>query len=163
VSIIVFLFFIRTSREVVDSYINAYGLFHDIWAPAVEAVLNISCSILFGWLWGLPGILSGVLLSQIVIILVWKPILLFSRGLKRPLVSYIGLYFKHLAILAVSGFLTWFLTSHIPLDPAKNYLAFFICGLIMAVISMSLLGGGLYITEQGMRDFSRRIFSYLKK
>ena len=84
VLIIVLLFYIRTSREVVDSYINAYGLFQDIWAPAAEATINIGCSILFGWLWNLPGILGGVLLSQILIILIWKPILLFRKGLHLP-------------------------------------------------------------------------------
>ena len=162
VLIIVLLFYIRTSREVVDSYINAYGLFQDIWAPAAEAAINVGCSILFGWIWGLPGILGGVLLSQVLIILIWKPILLFTKGLKQSLAIYGMIYLKHLTILSVTGLLTWFAMRFVPIDPSKNYLSFFLYGFLMEGIALTSLVATLYATEQGMRDFLKRIFSFIK-
>ena len=57
------IMYINLIRTVVDSFINAYGLFQDIWAPIAEAILNIGLSVLFGYWWGIPGILCGVLIS----------------------------------------------------------------------------------------------------
>ena len=38
--------YISLARSTVDAYINAYGLFSDIWAPVVEASINIGMSVL---------------------------------------------------------------------------------------------------------------------
>ena len=65
--------YIRCRKTTVDVYLNAYGLFNDIWAPITEACLNIGLSILFGYFWGLNGILAGVLASLFIIHSCWKP------------------------------------------------------------------------------------------
>ena len=57
------ILFINLSRTTVDTYINAYGLYGDIWAPVVEASINIGMSVVLGYFFGLHGVLSGVLLS----------------------------------------------------------------------------------------------------
>lgn len=62
------ILFVDLVRNIIDSFNNAYGLFQDVWATMVEACINIGCSIWFGYLWGLPGILVGVLLSLLLII-----------------------------------------------------------------------------------------------
>ncbi len=157
VLLIVSLFYILTTREVVDSYINGFGLFQDIWAPAVEASLNIGCSILFGRFWGLPGILSGVLLSQIAIILIWKPIFLFRNGFKSPLKEYVVMYGKHLFLFAVMVIIVTFLMRLIPLNPEANFYTFAATGLVMVVLSLLILGGLLFFFEPGMRAFVNRI------
>ena len=69
-------------RVVVDTFINSYGLFQDIWAPLVESILNLGCSIGLGYFYGLHGILGGVIFSQVIVIFIWKPYFLFSQGLK---------------------------------------------------------------------------------
>ena len=67
-AIICFTLFLNASRTSVDSYINAYGLFQDVWAPIAEACLNLGLSVLFGWIWGLNGILMGVVVSLLLIV-----------------------------------------------------------------------------------------------
>lgn len=161
VLLIVVLFFISTSREVVDSFINGYGLFQDIWAPAVEAALNIGCSILFGRFWGLVGILSGVLLSQVVIILMWKPILLFRKGFRKPIGGYIIMYVKHFILLGISAWIVTKVMGLVPLEPSGSYLSFVIVGTLMAILSLAVLSGLLYCFEPGMRDFLKRILSII--
>ena len=47
-------------RTTVDSYIYAYGLFQDVWAPVLEAVLNLGLSICLGYFWSLNGIVLGI-------------------------------------------------------------------------------------------------------
>ncbi len=159
VLMVTLLFYIRGTREVVDSYINAYGLFFDIWAPAAEAALNVGCSILFGYFWGLTGILGGVLLSQILIIFIWKPILLYHYGFKTSILGYVLMYAKHLALYAVSILLVNQLFKVIPIDPAAGYWQFFVVGAIIAGVFFLLQGGLQYATEQGTRDFANRMWN----
>lgn len=44
--------FIQLNRTTVDAYINAYGLFGDIFAPVTEASINICLSVLLGYFGG---------------------------------------------------------------------------------------------------------------
>ena len=153
------LFFIRGTREVVDSFINAYGLFFDIWAPATEAVINVGFSILFGYFWGLTGILGGVLLSQILIIFIWKPILLYKYGFKQSIAEYVGIYAKHLALFAIAILLVSGIFRLIPIDPAAGYGHFFLIGAIMTLLFTLILGGLQFAAEQGTRDFIDRMWN----
>ncbi|MBO6168404.1 MAG: sugar transporter [Bacteroidales bacterium] len=155
------LFFIMTSREVVDSFINAYGLFHDVWAPVVEASLNVGCSILFGKFWGLPGILGGVLVSQVLIILIWKPYFLFRRGFEEPFSVYLGLYLKHVAFfLIMIVFITWLL-QYVPIDPFRGMGHFVLYASIVTLMSILTMGLMLWLGEKGMRSFVERCLSLL--
>ena len=79
-ALIVIIFYINDARTIVDSFVAAYGMFQDIWAPIVEATLNLGLSVLFGRLWGLNGILGGVLVSLLLIVVLWKPFFLFRYG-----------------------------------------------------------------------------------
>lgn len=88
------ILFVDLVRNIIDSFNNAYGLFQDVWATVVEACINIGCSIWFGYLWGLPGILAGVLLSLLLIIFLWKPYFLFGWGFRISVLHYWKLYFK---------------------------------------------------------------------
>ena len=163
VLLIVILFFIRTSRETVDSYINGYGLFQDIWAPGAEAALNIGLSVLFGYFWGLKGILCGVLLSQIAIILIWKPYLLFKKGLEEPISIYVKIYAKHVAIMLLCGFLASKVMELIPIDPAGGWLKFAAVTGIVALFCVVFMTSILYLTENGMRDFFHRAGDIIHK
>ena len=160
---IVLLFYILTSRVVVESYINAYGLFGDVWAPFAEAIINVGSSVAMGRIWGLPGILGGMLLSQVLIVLLWKPYMLFRKGLKRPVREYALLYAKHLVLFGVSVLPVSWLMGCLPLDPARNYLSFFLTGVVMEGCLLLVLGLLLYVFEPGMREFSARLLSIFSK
>lgn len=85
-ALIILVSYIGFTR-VLDPFIAAHALYHDIWAPMLEAGLNIGLSILLGYYWGLDGILMGVAISLIVIVRLWKPYFLFKEGFKEPVVS----------------------------------------------------------------------------
>lgn len=90
-------FFIYVNRYVVYDYISVYGYFGDVWASVTEIVLNIGCSIVLGLMWGLNGILLGVIISLLLISAVWKPIYLFIINLKTGYRQFI----KHSMILCI--------------------------------------------------------------
>lgn len=92
------VFYIQGSRHIVDPFINGYGLFGDIWSPIVEASLNIGLSVLLGKFFGLNGIISGVLISLVIIMMFWKPYYLFSRKLPWLRNKYIKYYCSVLII-----------------------------------------------------------------
>jgi hypothetical protein len=72
------------------------------WAPVTEAVLNLGLSILLGYYYGLTGILSGVLISLLVIVCIWKPLFLYKCGFKENIGEYVIRLFKYLALIAVN-------------------------------------------------------------
>lgn len=160
--LIVVILYLNTIRGVVDSYIAAYGMYQDIWAPIVEATSNLGLSILFGYFWGLHGILCGVIASLLLIIFLWKPYFLFHYGLKVPIQKYITLYAKHLFV----GVCCWLVTIRL----------FYSQGLsinmsndswihpIMAVLFFALiLLVTLYVSEKGMRNFIVRCIRFVQR
>lgn len=105
--VLIAITFIGLSRTN-DTFLYAYGLFQDIWAPLVETVLNLGLSILLGYYYGLTGILSGVLISLLVIVCIWKPFFLYKYGFRENIGEYVIRLFKYFALIAVSYiFISW--------------------------------------------------------
>ena len=159
---IIVLFYLGTMRAVVDTFINAYGLFQDIWAPLVESILNLGCSIGLGYFYGLHGILGGVIISQVIIIFIWKPYFLFSQGLKESVWRYIGLYFKHLVVAGICFYAVRAIGLLIPVDPACGIWNFLMYAIIIFSSCVLLLGSLLYAVESGMRSFLTRILAVVR-
>ncbi len=156
------IFYVANTRQVVDTFIGAYGLFRDIWAPVAESVLNLGLSIALGSIYGLNGILTGVLVSQIVIILLWKPYFLFRSGMKEPLGLYVGLYLKHLALFALIAFASRYLASSVDVGHPAGFLEFLIRAAVLFAGTLLSLGAVLYCVEPGMRSFFARLLNMLK-
>lgn len=114
------ILFINVSRYSVESYLNAYGFYYDVWAPLTEAAINVGLSILLGHLFGLNGILCGVLISLLVIVLGWKPLFLFAINLKQGYRRYLAIYAKHMAITAATAFISYRLLKLFPADPSQS-------------------------------------------
>lgn len=101
--------YITLSRSTVDAFISAYGLYNDIWAPIIEASINIGLSLILGYFWGLHGVLLGVLISLFLVVFCWKPYWLYKNGFNTSLSKYIRMYL----IYALLGCLTWYISSKI--------------------------------------------------
>lgn len=82
------LFILLQITRQVDQFISAYGFFQDIYAPLIELSLNLVLSILFGYLWGIKGLLLGINISLIVVVHGWKPYFLYSRGFGKSVMQY---------------------------------------------------------------------------
>lgn len=154
--LMVAILYINLSRYTVDAYINAYGLFSDVWSPIVEASINIGASIVFGYFWGLHGILLGVLLSLLLVIFCWKPYFLFRRGLKERVWRYIHLYFIHIGLCVLSVVISCFIISLIHLNPMSSIPAFLLAGTLYLTLFATILFVGLLVTTRGMKSFIYR-------
>lgn len=155
------LLFVSISRSTVESYIGAYGIYQDIGAPAVEATLNIGCSILLGYYWGINGILSGTLISLIVIVIIWKPYFLFTRAMKGHLWDYIRIYVIHIFLIVIAGFCAKYVLDVIIRNMLSDWGVFIIkaCGAvsIYGIILLLLL----IIFRCGITDFGIRLMNLI--
>lgn len=152
------ILFINLSRTTVDTYINAYGLFSDIWAPAVETAINIGMSVLLGYFFGLQGVLLGVLISLLLIIFCWKPYFLFRKGLRLPLRIYVVLYIKHLAVAIFCAALIYSIFGQVmSFYPVNGIFSFLLYGGSMVIVYAVLLMLLLCLIGRGIRDFVRRM------
>lgn len=112
----------------------AYGLYQDIWAPIAEAMLNLGLSVLLGYYWGLEGILTGVLISLLIIIYGWKPYFLYKNGFKDRLSEYVWKYIKYISVILVSFFVCVRLLNMCVYDMDNTYYRCLFC----CVVSFSI-------------------------
>lgn len=99
VLLILFNMYIMLTRPSIDLFINAYGLYDDVWAAYAEGAINITITLIIGYFYGLIGILLGKTISMLLIIVIWKPYYLFHRGFKKNVTTYWYNILKHIIIL----------------------------------------------------------------
>lgn len=152
--------FIRMTRSVVDSFKNAFQLFADVWSPVAEASINLGGSILFGYFWGLDGILLGSNLSLVAIVLLWKPYYTFREGFHAPSAVYYAQYALHVAVLlGVAVAVSWLLA---PLLQGHDGLLLQGAAIAAAIVLYAVLAYALFmLLTKGMRQFTQRIHRIL--
>lgn len=104
-------FFLLIARGTFDQFLHSYGLFYDVWAPFVEAILSLLCSAILGYYFGLEGVIAAPIFPLLIIIYGWKPYFLFSKGLKQPIIKYVGYLFLGLIPIVVAYFVAAFVTE----------------------------------------------------
>lgn len=157
VLLIVVQFFMSIMRGTTDQFLFGYGLFYDVWAPAVETVVFMLSAMLCGRLWGLAGVLCGPIISLLLIVHIWKPYFLFIKGFRLPFTQYVVLLFKHLVPVIASYYFSAKLCNYI-IDTAlsgwSNWLLkasyFMILMFMSAFIS-------IYLISSGLRSFIQRL------
>lgn len=148
---------IYITRLTVDHYINGYGIFKDVWAPMAEGAINIAAALGFGYLIGYEGVILGSILSQMIIICIWKPILLFRDGLKLSVLIYFRrVIFRYIVVIVDVIALTYLFDIILP-HRIANYFAFAGYAMMVFVIVSVVLFGEFMIFSQGTRDFFKRI------
>ena len=158
--VLIFITFINLTRTN-DTFLNAYGLFQDIWSPVLETTLNLGLSILLGHYYGITGILLGVLISLAVVICTWKPYFLYSKGFKENAMEYVWLYGKYLILLGVACYVSKIIIHGFVKFYIITYPQWIIYTLITitfyTLISLVLL----LCTDVALKCFTQRIFKLI--
>lgn len=81
--------FIYITRIATVTFNFGYGLFWDKWAAILEATINLIISLILVRTLGIAGVLIGTFMSNILIVVCWKPYMLFRYGFNRNIESYI--------------------------------------------------------------------------
>lgn len=153
--------FLNSIRATVDSFLTAYGLFSDIWSPVAEATINISLSVIFGYLWGLNGVLLGVISSLIIIIGIWKPYYLFSNAFNGGFTHYIIVYLKHIIATLFAVIIVLKVVEKVNLD-VENWGHLLINSISDSLIFVSVLVLFMILFRTKILQFFYRIKSFSK-
>lgn len=153
---------ISINRVTVDSFISGYGLFKDVWAPIIETLLNLGGSFLIGYLYGFEGVLIGVLLSQVIIICLWKPYFLYTQGLQISVWKYFGPLLGRLFLLLVDFFVFKFLFGLYDNTKIGGYISWGLYSFIVFIIVSIIIFLEFYLGMSGMRAFCSRVISIFK-
>ena len=159
VAIIAILSGLSIARGIIDQFIHGCGLFADVWAPYVESIIMVIFAITGGYLWGLPGVLCGPLISIIAVIYIWKPYYLFSRGFKLSVFIYWKSFITNISTSVVAFITTAYLYSTFikPYLLTNSWIGLITGGTIYVIILTITATIAYYITSAGFRDFVRRI------
>lgn len=107
--------FIRCFRGVTDIFKDGSGFFDDINLPISEAAINFVSSLILVFYLGLNGVIIGTVLSNILIICIAKPLLVFKRCFNKDYKKYIKVYGNYLLLIMFSLILSKFLLNYIPI------------------------------------------------
>lgn len=133
VFLIVVNVFISYTRGGIMQFNYGYGLFWDVWAPIAEIVINLGVACGCGTLWGLPGVLMGGIISQLLIVNIWKPYLLYHWGFKDSIWEYIRGVLRLYSIILLPMTIVYF-ASHIfvPFQNNTSFLSWITYSVIIA-------------------------------
>ena len=95
-------FFIECFRKITDIFKEGSGFFEDIHLAIIEALINLIFSIMLVKKLGLTGVISGTIISNIIVVLILKPLLVFRKCFGKSLSMYIKIYSKYLGLILIS-------------------------------------------------------------
>ena len=155
-------FFIQQARITVDNFKNGYGLFGDVWAPVAEVVLNIGIAVLLGSRYGIIGILSGLVVSELLIKMFWKPYYLFTKGFRIPILRYYcPLILKYVVacLLTITGmnYITHYMQTAIHLN---SWMSLIVYCTVVGCFTFGLLFSLFFLLDRNMLVFLRHIKEY---
>ena len=164
VALIAILSGLNISRGVLDQFCYGNGLFADVWAPYAESLIMAIFAMTGGYLWGLPGVLLGPLVSIIAIIFIWKPYYLFSRGFKISVWKYWQTFCAHLVVAIVAYSASAYICEQVirPFITATGWTGLIVEGALFLITISLFTFVCFYLTSKGFRDIIGRI-KFFKK
>ncbi len=150
--LICFNLWVNLFRWNLETFKTGAGFFDDINAPILESIINLTISIVLGIKIGLNGIIIGTIASNIIVILIYRPILVFKKCFDKGIKEYIRLYMNYLILTFISIVSCNFILSFINL---RNIVISwyewirqgFITGIIVGIITFII-----FLSNKNFRD-----------
>lgn len=161
--LLVIYIYITNSRNSVDSFNYAHGMYADVWSAWAELIINISVTIICGLKWGIIGILLGKIASLIPIVVLWKPYYLFTSGFKEPVSFYWKGVIRNYAISVFSFVAALIMLRFIPINPYQSIWTWLIYAVVGMLIFLSLDLSATLLFAKGAKDSLLRIKKFRKK
>lgn len=161
--LLVIYIYITNSRNSVDAFNYAHGLYADVWSAWAELIINVSVTIICGLQWGIIGILIGKLASLIPIVVIWKPYYLFSSGFKKKVKDYWKGVICNYTISIFSIGTSLFIIHLIPISPYRTIWDWIAYSAIGIVIFLCLDLSATLLFAKGAKDSLIRLKSIKKR
>ena len=150
---------INIFRTIVEVFKETSGFFDDIQAPIFEAIINLFFSLILGKKYGLDGIIMGTIISNISIIIIYKPILVLKKCFDKGVKEYIKIYGNYLILLIISLVLLNITTKPFIRTDINTWIDWIIYATTISVIN----GVVLFISFMLNKDFRNIIKVYVLK
>ena len=161
--LLIIYIYITNSRNSVDSFNYAHGLYADVWSAWAELIINISITIVGGLKWGIIGILLGKIASLLAIVVLWKPYYLFTSGFKESVSIYWKGVCRNYAISAVSFAAATYALSFITISPYQSFWNWIVYSAIGMVIFLVFDLSSTLLFAKGAKDCVNRVKNIRKK
>ena len=155
--LLVIYIYITNSRNSVDSFNYAHGLYADVWSAWAELGINITITIVCGLQWGIIGILLGKIVSLLTIVVLWKPYYLFTAGFKEPVISYWNGVLRNYAISAFAVGTSLWIIRFIPFSPYTSIWLWVAYSAFAMVIFLIIDLSATLLFAKGAKDSLRRV------
>jgi O-antigen/teichoic acid export membrane protein len=147
-------------RVPVMNYLNAYGLFSDVWASIAETLINLFISLVFGYLWGIKGIFLGTIISMGLLVIFWKPYFLFKNAFKTGVLGYwISNFWLILPFLIVFPISKVVFGKQIL--EIETFMDWVLIAIQLVLFSSIFLMCLFFIFNKGFRDLSNRLINLI--
>ena len=157
ITLILLNLFIQLVRGATDIFKDSCGFFDDTQTPILESVINLIISLVLVRKIGLDGVIIGTLASNISIIFLWRPILVFKRCFEKNPLDYIKDLIKLIVLSILSIFIILKLlkvlniyTVEIKLWRDLLYQSFIIGILVILVVFI------VFLLDKNFREFLRK-------
>lgn len=161
--LLIIYIYITNSRQSIDGFNYAHGLYADVWSAWAELIINVTITIVCGLKWGIIGILIGKLASLVPIIVIWKPYYLFTSGFKESVTIYWKGVLRNYAISLSTFAMATYILRSLPINPYSsigNWMAYSAIGMI---IFLFINTTATLLFAKGAIDSLNRIKSVIKK
>lgn len=163
--------YIQVARGTIENFKSAYGLFWDVWSPVVEGVINFIISVILVKRIGILGLFIGTMISNIIIVLVWKPYMVYKYGFKIEIFEHIKLFIvlitKAIIAFIIGNCIKQLIFSIISIEN-YNFITFLIYSAIV-FLSITISTFCVFIINRNFRSIilsiirSNRIFKSKKE
>ncbi|MGL4759962.1 MAG: hypothetical protein ACRCWG_00665 [Sarcina sp.] len=148
--------YIMIKREVTETYKSGFGIFWDNWAALIEALVNLIFSVILVQYIGVVGIVIGTFLSNILIISIWKPFVVFKYGFKVNPTMYLVTWGKG-AIVAITAIIcSYFLQNYLVFETGSQLINFIISS-FESLIFISLFYLAFSSVYREYREYNKNI------
>ena len=161
--LLIIYIYITNSRNSVDNFNYAHGLYADVWSAWAELIINVSVTIVCGLQWGIVGILLGKIASLVPIVVIWKPYYLFTAGFKEPVWNYWKGVARNYAISAFAIGASLYTIRVIPISPYHTILDWVLYAAISMVIFLTYDLTATLLFAKGAKDSLNRIKNIRKR
>ena len=155
--------YITNSRNSIDSFNYAHGLYADVWSAWAELIINVGVTIICGLQWGIIGILIGKLASLIPIVVIWKPYYLFTSGFKISVRHYWQNVVRNYAISAFAIGSSLYLIQLVPISPYRTIWDWMTYSAVGMIIFLTIDLSATLLFAKGAKDCFNRIKNIRKR
>ena len=160
--VLIIIFFMLQVRQPVDSFKQAYGLYDDIWSPIAQSIINLVLSILFVIKYGVLGVFLGTMISQFIIIMLWRPYYVFKYGFKINHWLYWKGFGFHLLCFAVTYAIYYYFSIKLDFKHSTNLLSLFIDLVKFGMLFFSIYFIILTLFSKGFKNLLIRFFELIR-